>query len=315
MPSRHDILAIGASAGGIEALQQVISELPSDLGAAVFVVMHIQPRAKSLLPEILGKAGNLTALHPKDGEPIQYGRIYVAPPDHHLVIERDRVHLSCGPKEQHQRPCINVTFRSAASAYGDRVIGVVLSGELDDGTAGLWEIEQRGGITIVQHPEQAAFPSMPLSALREVEVDHTVSLAEMGPLLTRLAGGGERRATEFNRIEYEDVGMDRVLTDLTCPECRGTIWEVSRGKSKDYQCRVGHTYSAKTMLAAHFAAQEKALYAAIVALEEGASLATRLADQFDPVFAERLRAESHEREIQAGKMKELLKDRMSFEID
>ena len=128
----------------------------------------------------------MPALHPEDGAPIVPGRIYVALPDHHLVIERDHVHLSLGPKEQHHRPCINVMFRSAAIAHGDRVVGVVLTGELDDGTAGLWEIKRRGGIAVVQNPEEGAFPSMPLSALREVEADYVSSIADMGALLSRL---------------------------------------------------------------------------------------------------------------------------------
>jgi two-component system chemotaxis response regulator CheB len=155
---------------------------------------------------------------------------------------------------------------------------------------------------------------MPLSALREVEVDHTVSLAEMGPLLSFLAKEESLEPLGIERGEFEGKKMDPQLTDLTCPECRGTIWEISRGNSKDYRCRVGHTYSAKSMLATHFATQEKTLYAAVVALEEGASLARRLADQFDPEFAERLRAEANDRETQADTIRQLLKHRNSFDI-
>jgi two-component system chemotaxis response regulator CheB len=205
-------------------------------------------------------------------------------------------------------------FRSAALAYGERVIGVILSGELDDGTAGLWEIERRGGVSVVQNPEEAAFPSMPLSALREIEVDHTVSAADLGRLLYQLAGGLEQTVGHHNEFKGEDMEGEARLTDLTCPECRGTIWEVRRGNHKDYRCRVGHTYSAKSMLANHFAAQEKALYAAIVALEEGASLVNRLAGQFDTEYGERLRSEARERETQAETIRQLLKERLSFEI-
>jgi two-component system, chemotaxis family, protein-glutamate methylesterase/glutaminase len=313
MASNHDIVVIGASAGGVEALQQLTKGLPADLPAAIFVTMHVAPRSRSLLPDILNRAGRLIAEHPEDGAPIEYGRIYVAPPDHHLVIEHDHAHLTSGPKEQHHRPCINVMFRSAAVAYGERVVGIVLSGELDDGTSGLWEIERRGGVTVVQNPEEAAFPSMPLNALRQVEVDHTVSLSDIGPLLSCLAREGEKEHIE--QTEGEGVEVDAQLTDLTCPDCRGTIWEVRRGNSKDYRCRVGHTYSAKSMLAGHFAAQEKALYAAIVALEEGASLAARLADQFDPAFRERLRVEARQRESQAETIRQVLKERLSFEME
>ncbi|MBV9296526.1 MAG: chemotaxis protein CheB [Acidobacteriaceae bacterium] len=313
MPSRHDLIVIGASAGGVEVLQQLASDLPPDLPAAVVVVLHVQPRSRSLLPEILSRAGPLVAEHPANGAPIEYGRIYVAAPDHHLMIERNHVHLTCGPKEQHHRPCINVTFRSAAAAYRERVIGVVLSGELDDGTSGLWEIERRGGLTVVQNPEETAFPSMPLSALRELEVDHTVSVRNMGSLLTRLVKDEQVRRVEA-KVASEEPNGDSHLTDLTCPDCRGTIWEVNKKFSKDYRCRVGHTYSAKTMLAEQYAAQEKALYAAIVALEEGASLTTRLADQFEPEMAQALRAESREREVEAEKIRKLMKERVLFEV-
>ncbi len=189
MAVKRDLIVLGASAGGVEALTKVCRALPADLPAAVFVVLHVPARTTSMLPSILSRAGRLRAAHATDGEPIEQGRIYIAPPDHHMAIERDHVHLTCGPKEQHHRPCINVTFRSAAAAYRERVAGVVLSGELNDGTAGLWEIDRRGGATIVQHPEEAAFPSMPLSALRELEVDYTVLLADMGPLLAQLARG------------------------------------------------------------------------------------------------------------------------------
>jgi two-component system chemotaxis response regulator CheB len=310
MASRHDIIVVGTSAGGVEALQTLAARLPADLPAAVFVTMHVAPRAKSVLPEILSRAGVLPAMHATNGAPIENGIIYIAPPDHHLVIEPGHMHLTSGPREQHHRPCINVMFRSAAAAYGDRVVGVVMSGELDDGTAGLWEIERRRGITVVQNPEEAAFPSMPLSALREVEVDHTVNAAELGPLLARLAGTSLVTAAAKNNFEGKDMPEDVQLTDLTCPECRGTIWEVRRGKNKDYRCRVGHSYSAKSMLAGHFAAQEKALYAAIVALEEGASLANRLAAHFEGEGGERLRGEAQQRQAQAETIRGLLNQRV-----
>jgi two-component system chemotaxis response regulator CheB len=182
----RDVIVIGTSAGGVEALQSIVRGFPADFPASVFVVMHVAPRSRSILPEILTASGPLPAVHPLDGEAIKPGRIYVAPPDEHLIIEPGHVHLSFGPKERLQRPCINVSFRSAALAYGERVAGAVLTGQLDDGAAGLWDIKRRGGIAIVQNPEEAAFPSMPLSALRDIEVDYTVRLSEIAPLLVRL---------------------------------------------------------------------------------------------------------------------------------
>lgn len=309
--AEHDVIVIGTSAGGVEALQKLVRQFPKDFPAAIFVVMHTSARTRSYLPEILSSSGVLPAMHPLDGEPIEPGHIYVAPPDHHLLIERDHIHLGIGPKEQHHRPCINVTFRSAALEHGERAIGVVMTGEMDDGTAGLWEIKRRGGIAVVQNPEEAMFPSMPLSALRDIEADYTVNVDEMGALLCRLAvGEGKQR-----RTETEGSDMKPILTDLTCPDCRGTIWEVPREHAVEYRCRVGHAYSPKSMLAEHFAAQEKALYAALVALEEGASLTKRLADKLEPDLRERLREETRQHEAQAKLIREVLEQRQSFTLD
>jgi two-component system chemotaxis response regulator CheB len=199
---KHDIIVIGTSAGGVEALQKLVPQLPGYLPAAVFVVLHTYPVSKSYMPEILASEAKLPVSHAQDGMATAPGHIYIAPPDYHLIIERDHVHLSSGPKEHHQRPSINVTFRSASLAYGERVVGVILTGRLDDGTAGLGDIKRRGGIAVVQNPEEALFPSMPLSALRNVEVDYTVNLAEMGELLCRLAGGkGDERRTAIEEAE------------------------------------------------------------------------------------------------------------------
>lgn len=307
----HDIIVAGASAGGIEALKQVVRRLPADLPAAVFVVVHVFPRSKSLLPEILSGVSKNPVLHAEDGMEIRPGHIYVAPPDHHLMVEQGHMHLSRGPKEQHQRPCINVTFRSAAAVYGARVIGVVLTGQLDDGAAGLWEIVRQGGLAVVQNPEEADFPSMPLSALREVEVSYTVRLAEMGQLLAQLTGSGKPEAVPAK----EGTEMEPELTDLTCPDCRGTIWRVRKGRFCEYRCRVGHSYSPKSMLAEHFLAQEKALWAAIVALEEGASLSKQLIGQLEPELQGSLEEEAQDRLQQASELRRLLEQRKSFTLE
>lgn len=306
------VIVIGASAGGVEALQQVVRQLPADLAAPVFVVLHVHARSKSLLPEILSAAGPLPASHATDGAAIQDGHIYVAPPDHHLIIEREHMHVGMGPKENYQRPCINVTFRSAALAYGDRVIGVILTGQLDDGTAGSWDIKRRGGTVIVQHPENAAFSSMPLSTLREVEADYTLPLSEIGVLLGRLSsenGSGESSA------QRENPGMQPQVVDLTCPECRGTIWEVPNGTMVQYRCRVGHSFSPRSMLAEHTAAQEKALWAAVVALEEGAVLASKLAQQLEPHLREPLLYECRQKQHQAATIRRLIQEQPVFSLD
>jgi two-component system, chemotaxis family, protein-glutamate methylesterase/glutaminase len=308
---KHDIIVIGGSAGGVEALQKLAAQLPASLPAALFVVIHVTPRTRSLLPHIISRSGRLPAVEAKNGMLIEHGRIYTAVPNYHLVVERDHIHCSLGPTEQHHRPSINVTFRSAALAYGERVVGVLLTGDLDDGVAGLWEIKRRGGVAVVQNPEEAIFPSMPLSALREIAVDYTVRLADIGSLLCRLAVG----EGEGKRTSPGEEPMEPTLTDLTCPECRGTIWEVPRGNGSEYRCRVGHTYSPKTMLADHYSTQEKALYSAIVALEEGASLANRLVDKFEPEMRDRLREEARDRHSEAETLRKLVAERRTFSIE
>src|SRR3989440_3321854 len=183
----HDIIVIGASAGGVEALIKLAGQLPADLPASIFIVLHIPAQSPSLLPDILGRSGRLKAVHPQNGESIAPGRIYIAPPDHHLLVTLGHVHVMRGPKENRHRPSIDVLFRSAALAYGPRVVGVVLTGSLDDGAAGLLAIHQCGGISVVQDPKDALYPSMPQSALELVDTDYCLPLAKIGPLLTRLA--------------------------------------------------------------------------------------------------------------------------------
>src|SRR5918995_987625 len=185
LPNR-DIIVMGASAGGLSAFNRIIKQLPEDSNATVFIVWHVSPYSTSILPEILNRAGKLKSKHPKDGEPIELGKIYIAPPDHHLLLEPGRIRLTKGPRENRFRPAIDPLFRSAAQVYGPAAIGVILTGNLDDGTAGLWAIKQLGGTAIVQDPAEAMFPAMPTSALAHVRVDHTVPLAAIAPLLIRL---------------------------------------------------------------------------------------------------------------------------------
>jgi len=182
----HDIIVVGASAGGVEALVEVVRRLPPGLPAAVFVVLHIPAQSPSLLPDILSRSGPLITSHPDDGEKIEHGRIYVAPPNHHLLVERGHVRVVLGPKENRHRPAVDPLFRSAALAYGPRVVGVVLTGALDDGTAGLLAVKRRGGIAVVQDPKDALYAGMPRSALENIVVDYTLPLSDIGPLLKRL---------------------------------------------------------------------------------------------------------------------------------
>ncbi len=288
--ARRDILVIGASAGGVQALCSVIESLPPGLPAAVFVVLHVAPHGRSALPAILARSGCLPAVHPADGEEIQAGRIYVAPPDRHLTIQEGRIRLSRNASENGHRPAVDVLFRSAARAYGPRVVGVVLTGNLDDGTAGLAAIKRCGGATVVQNPRDADYPSMPESAIHNVRVDHVVPLGEIGALLDRLAREPRPALPEAGAclIEEEPDAMGTTDRDLgeanrhgtpsgfTCPDCGGTLYEKPGEALVHFRCRTGHAYSPESLLATQSDQLEGALWAALRALEENAALARRM---------------------------------------
>jgi two-component system chemotaxis response regulator CheB len=184
---KHDIVVIGASAGGVLALKELVQGFPAELPVAVFIVIHTSPKYPSYLPEILQKSGNLPAVHALDGAPIELGHIYVAPPDRHLLVKPESMRVVFGPKENKFRPAIDPLFRTASIAYGKRVVGVVLSGALSDGTAGLIEIKEQGGVAIVQDPKQAFVPSMPQSAIKHVAVDHILPITDIARVLVDLA--------------------------------------------------------------------------------------------------------------------------------
>jgi two-component system chemotaxis response regulator CheB len=287
----HDVIVAGASAGGVEALQTLVAGFPADLPAAVLVVLHISPTGRSMLPRILERAGPLPATAAKDGELIEHGHIYVAPPDYHLVVDRGRIELSRGPRENRSRPSIDVLFRSAVLAYGPRVVGVVLSGSLDDGVAGLRAIKSRGGLAMVQHPADAIFDGMPRSAIEAVDVDYVLPVAEMPPVLSQLARepvDAAKGAPPSKQLK-EEVEMSEIELDLMhnshhpgkpsafgCPDCGGVLWEIEDGNLVHYRCRVGHAFGPESLLAAQSDDIEDAMWVALRALEERESLARRL---------------------------------------
>ena len=287
----HGIVVVGASAGGVEALAELAASLPSDLSAAVFVVLHLPPTGISALPEILLRHGPLPAAHVKDGEPIRPGRIYVGPPDHHVLLRTGHVHLSRGPRENGHRPAIDPLFRSAAREYATRVIGLVLSGALDDGTAGLLGIKSRGGIAVVQDPADALYPGMPSNALEHVPVDHVLAAASMGKLLARLLADAAEPPSEpaptgmqvevemegFSLEAFEDNHPGRP-SGFSCPDCNGVLWQIRDGRLERYRCRVGHAWSPESLLTQQSEALEAALWVALRSLEERAALARRLAE-------------------------------------
>ena len=287
----HDIIAIGASSGGIEALGEVVAGLPEDLPAAVFVVVHIPPRSISVLPDILNRAGQLTAAHAKDNEKIKPGRIYIARPDFHMLISDGAIRLVRGPKENNTRPAIDPTFRTVARAYGPRAVGVVLSGALDDGAAGLLAIKRRGGIAVVQDPQDALFPDMPQNAIAAVKVDHIAPKSEIAALLARLAREpametGEEVSDEMEK-ETEIEAMAITSDDekpgepsvYGCPECGGVLWELNDGEMLRFRCRVGHGYTAEGLVSEQSEQLDLALWSAYRTLQENASLARRLMER------------------------------------
>jgi two-component system chemotaxis response regulator CheB len=184
-----DIVVVGGSAGGVEALSTLFWDMPPRTSIAFFVALHVLPHSRSFLPSILERTGGLTAEHPRDGEKIRPGRIYVAPPDFHLIVRKGIVNLDNGPKEHHVRPAIDPLFRSAAQVYGQRVMGVLLSGMLDDGVEGLKEIKRHGGLNIVQNPAEAGFPAMPRNALAAMEIDYCLPVTQIRHLITRSPEG------------------------------------------------------------------------------------------------------------------------------
>src|SRR5215469_13583136 len=266
----RDIIVIGASAGGLETLRTLAARLPQSFPAAVFVVIHLPSTSRSFLPDVLSRAGSLPAAEPMDGDPIQRGRIYVAPPDYHLLVSNGHIHLTRSPKEGHQRPAINVTFRSAATSYGSRVIGVVLTGMLDDGSAGLWEIKNRGGVAVVQDPDDALFPSMPRNAIQQVPVDYRSSIDEMPLLLVRLCEGEDMKDRLPRKRVEEKMEVPNYL-GFTCPECQGPLVETG-AEPTEFRCRVGHAFSTRMPINGQAATRERKLYEAMVALEESVDI-------------------------------------------
>lgn len=274
-------------------MQQFVSGLPADLPASVFIVLHTAPASPSILPHILTRAGKLKAEHATEGTRFENGHIYIAPPDRHMILRDGTVHLVRGPTENRHRPAIDPLFRSAAREHGPRVIGVLLSGMLDDGTSGMDAIKARGGLAIVQDPDTATFPDMPRNAMDYVDVDEVVPIEEMGAVIAQRVRepvpqranvgsqqlGKEIRFAEFDMAEIENENRIGEPSAFVCPDCSGTLWEVDEGGMLRFRCRVGHAYSAESLLSAKADSTEAALWAAVRALEEDAALARRLAQR------------------------------------
>lgn len=289
MPNR-DIIVIGASMGGVEALSTLVGSLPSDLPAAVFVVQHSAARSPGLISEILGRAGALPACRAESGMTPENGTIYVAPPDRHMLLTTDGVLITFGPRENRSRPAIDPLFRTAAVNFGSRVVGVILTGLLGDGAAGLSAVYDCGGVAVVQDPEDADYPEMPLIALSVVPQAQQIRLRELGTFLGAIAGQAappsppvnetialEARLTEQARPAQDWNVMGGAPTRFTCPECMGALQRISDKQGGRYRCRVGHSYTPEDLFEEKKRAVENALWLALQTLEERAEMLDRMA--------------------------------------
>ena len=290
------------------------------------IVLHLPTHATSVLPNILKRAGKLPTCHPQDNQEISPGCIYIAPPDYHLLVKPGYLSLVRGPRENNHRPAIDPLFRSAARAYGKRVIGVVLTGVLDDGTAGLQAVKMRGGVAIVQSPDDAVYPGMPRSAVENVEnIDYILPLSEIPAVLVELANNSieaeaEQPVSHEMEIETDLVDMDvETLSNddragkpstLACPDCGGILWELEQKNLLRFRCRIGHAYSLESLLAKQSDALEDALWFALRALEEKASLSRRMAkrmrDRNQNLAAQRLQEQAEDAVARANVIRETL---------
>jgi two-component system, chemotaxis family, protein-glutamate methylesterase/glutaminase len=287
----RDIVLVGASAGGVEALSRLVELLPEDIPASIFVVLHMGTESTSVLPAILDRAGPLVKGTVEDGSPIEHGRVYVAPPGLHMLLDRGRVRLGRGPREHGHRPAIDPLFRTAAASYGRRTVGVLLSGALDDGVAGLAGLKRRGGIALVQSPREAMFGGMPEAAIRKVQLDGVLPIAELAPELVRLAtspiqsGPADREkgsAPEDGGAQVEGGagGQETSGLRLTCPECGAPLTEHEEPNAiVSFTCDVGHTFSEESLIPQQSNALESALWAAVRVLNERAQLLSSVAER------------------------------------
>lgn len=303
----HWLVVIGASAGGTRPLIDLAASLPADFPAAICVTTHIPAYSPTHLPEILGGVGPLPASLAQDGEPIRPGRIYCAVPDHHLLIQDQCLSVKKGPKENRVRPAVDTLFRSAAYSGGPGVIGVVLSGMLDDGTSGLWTIKHFGGITVVQDPKDADHDSMPTSALTQVEVDHIVPGWDLSALLVRLVAQAPPGASQGTvdqdtrhrvrtevRIALSDHAFRKGVMDFgkvtpqTCPECGGVLVQIKEGGFTRYRCHTGHAYTGDTLLVSVTEHVEETLWQTMRTMEEAVMLLENTGREFGEAGNQRL---------------------------
>ena len=316
------IIVMGASSGGFDALKKLVQGLPPDFNASLFIVWHMSPDVPGILPQVLNRVNKIYAAHAYDGEEIKPNRIYISRPDHHLLIRNRKVRITHGPKENRFRPAIDPLFRSAAYAFTNRVIGVILSGALDDGTVGLWTVKHYGGVAIVQNPSDAEVPSMPENAMRQVNVDHCVPVSEIAELLVRLCKEPitENRDVMKNEqtrkeieIAAEENALEKGLMDFgelspfTCPECHGVLSRFYNGDLVRYRCHTGHAYTVGAFMASLTEKVEDYLYDSIRGMDETIILLNHLGDHYAEANQSQLAALFFKKAKQAADRSQLVR--------
>jgi two-component system chemotaxis response regulator CheB len=322
--SSRDIVVLGGSSGALPALLELLREVPRDLPAALFVVIHTSADNPGVLPEILQRTTELAVGIATQDAPVEHGRIYVAKPDHHLRLAKGRMTLDRGPRENGFRPAVDPLFLSAAQEYGRRVIGILLSGGLDDGTLGLMRIKRADGIALVQAPEDSLVPSMPMHAIERVDVDLVAAASVLGTSLASFVTGGEKGGLRMKKKSRSRAGSAPEAVDLpndldgpappeldlTCPDCGGALRRVEESGLARYGCHVGHQYTELGLLDGQRAEVESALWSAVRALREQAALRRRMSlrahDRGWSTIAESYEAESRDAERRAELLRDLL---------
>jgi two-component system, chemotaxis family, protein-glutamate methylesterase/glutaminase len=312
---QHDIIVIGTSAGGIEALTQLLAPIKSSIPASIFIVLHLSPHSSNeALITILQKNTELTCMTAVHGKHIKKGHVYLAPVNEHLLIKDDHILLVRGARENGFRPAIDATFRSAAANYGSRVIGVILTGLLYDGIAGMEAIKRSGGFTIVQDPQDAEFNELPQNVLQHIEVDYCLPLHEIAVLLSELA----RRPSDTSISVPEDIRIEAEIAErmlqstevvetlgdrshFTCPDCGGSLWQLNHGDTIRFRCHTGHAHVAQSLLSEKDKQLEETLWIAMRVLEERKNMLTALAAQNRNDSKNRV-ADSYQDKIEEAKM-------------
>jgi two-component system, chemotaxis family, protein-glutamate methylesterase/glutaminase len=322
---RRDIIVIGGSAGAWVAIRRLFELLPPKLPAAIFLTVHIPADFPSVLPELLSKDGRV-ARHPAQEQTFGPGDIFVAPPDNHLIIENSRVVLGHGPRENRHRPAIDVMFRSAARSYGPRVAGIVLSGQLDDGAAGLMSIKMAQGLAIVQDPREALAQEMPSRAIQYAQPDYVLPITEIAEMLISVSREDLPRPDTERKIMSDEIEREKTEKNpeqeksfargkpsaFACPECHGVLWEVDEGELTHYRCRVGHAYSGESLRVAFSESTEAALWVALRVVEERAALLRRLAQKAGPRISSRYEEEAAGFDVHAERLRKMLADSASL---